>query len=361
MFWREVSKMSNPITTIAQLESVFAKVFHDPAKDNARCSIYSVKFFDKSGNELRKLRVMIPEVEIRGIVMPFLEMKTFDVGAQRPLVQPVLRNDTVGLRLAEAFVAMIEDAVLAYVYGLDSKFIKHIERVAFIGSNGQVVEDTFCPRIQYVDGTTLDVKRGDLKEIPGNPLKFFTLNKGSNDVFFNDENYPKLFRHSNKNGDMFPKVDLDAPGSFSMPKGESKRAKDAQPTANQMNIHKWGVQVYEATKNAKGEWVRGNEDIIDKIPLVTEPKKYKSFLGCISMGPSYITIMGGDKSTLHMDGSVMYISPMDSTENEEQISVATSLPTTTKKMAPSSKALAAAAAASVASGATIVKYEADDS
>jgi hypothetical protein len=342
MRWKVVTKMS--IQTIAQLENVFPRVTAKQSKTGAPSNVFQCRFYDKNGVEIRNLDLSFYNVEVRGITMPFLDRsrgdKKYDVGATTPQVDYTCLKDSDEFHLMAMYVAKIQDADCAFVYGLDTgKLVKKIERIPF----GEPEEGLFTPRIHYTDGTTLDVKKADLHEIAGNQRKYFVTR--GNTVFFNEEP-PQLMRKMGKNGNMYPSVALETPMSFTM-----KRLHNVEATSTQLDITKWGITVHEI-KNIEGKWVKRPENIVEHVPIITKPGDYKSFVGCVNIHPSYITNVAGNKSTLHLEGTVFFIAPSAKTSDDIPVGeFQSSLPVGTKTR---SKATAVSSGAAAAVSGTVV-------
>ena len=165
-------------------------------------------------------------------------------------------------------------------------------------------------------------KKADLHEVPGNQRKYFTVT--GNNVFFNEER-PQLFGKPAKNGNLYPKVELETPMSFTM-----KRDSNVEATSAQLDIRKWGIVVHEV-KKINDKWVRREENVVEHVPIITKPGERKSFLGCVNLRPSYITNVVGNRSLIHFTGTVFYIGA--STKSSDDIPVGefqSSLPVGTK-------------------------------
>jgi hypothetical protein len=324
------------ITTVEQLNNIFMKVSNKQSKTGNDKPVRQVKFYDKTGAELHDILTDFCAVEVKGITMPFIDKtrgdKKHDYGANVPEISFSCRNGMPEFTLMERYLKKFHDADLAYSYGLDTgKLIRSIEMKPFNGKT-----DVFTPLIHYHDGSTLDVKKGDLKEIPGNQHIYLKTSDESDNVFY-VKDPPKLMRNYGKDGSIFPIVELDCPGSFNM-----RRKNEIESTSDQKDISKWGVQIFE-TKLIDGVWKRRNENIASMVPIITSPAEQKRFVGCVSLYPSYISVMPGGKSKLHFGGSVFFVSHIDSSKTAMAMPVGefqSSFPVEEKKL---SKALTASA------------------
>lgn len=298
------STTTNEIFTIEGLNNIYYKAFTKEKNGEKAGMLYVyIKCFDKNGNELNNVSLCIPNVPVKGIRMPFLNDTTtkekYDTGAKVPEITFTCVKDGNEYNLVKLYAKKLWDAVFSFVYGLDGKLVKEVEKVPDSKSEG------FIPRVHYVDGTILDVKKSDIKEIPGNQTKFLAITPGG--VYFvEDKDMPNMMKkEGKKNGNFYPVVELDALNAFSL-----RRKAKAKETPDQMNIEKWGISVYETRENpTTGVWEKGRENIVSAMPQIksiSEEKSFIGFIGYVRFRPSYLTMVPGNKSTLHFGGVVLF-------------------------------------------------------
>lgn len=318
------------------INDLYIRVSRKLSKTDASSKILTSKFYSGDGKEIKDVRIAVPSVEVQGIIMPFVDKtrgdKKYDMGVPVPAIKMFCEKDTEQFNLVQAFLDKLNDAHIAFAYSLDqidlTKFIKRIEAVKVEG------KELFTPRIHYNDGSVLDVKKNHVKEVGSAFLPYFTVSMESDNVFFRAD-APKLFRHyGKKEGGMYPLIELDCAGSFTM-----RRKKEMPATEDQLDIEKWGLKVFE-TKKEDDKWVRGSENIVNRLPTINAPGEKAGFVAYVNLYHSYTGLAGEGKSAFHFGGSVFYISSLG-TNNEDQMPVGnfvSSLPVIAKKLTAGKKA-----------------------
>jgi hypothetical protein len=331
---REVSLVTSP----EQFDQFCMKAFLKVSKTQSNSPIINVSYLNKDGTPRKEVSVNMAPIDVQGITMPFIRLtpdgKGHDVGVSMPQIKIALKAGTPERALFRADFDKINDALFTYVYGLDTKPVIRVERVPV-----KDMEDTFSPLIHYADGTKLAVRKADIvNEIKNNPLQYLEIPRKGDDVYFK-EKAPDIFKGINDET-LYVEIDLKCPGGFTM-----RRKNKVEPTADQMNIDKWGVQIYEM-KLGEGGWVALQENIANRLPQIKSPNGRGAFVGYVIFRPSYIT--AGAKPKLHFEGAVGYVGPLDTNDIPVPFGeFQSSLPVQPKKL-KSKAALSAAPAAAAA-------------
>ena len=299
----------NVIQSVEDLNNVYFKCSKRLNKGKpvaGGTTYYEITCTTADGTPIMNTNIEIANVPVRGVTMPFYRKTkaNYDGGAKVPQIKLVCPKDTIEQRFTKACIDKVTNAVIAFIYGLDTKPIKSIQHAPLPGSEG-----VFFPIVHYADGTKLTVMKSNLAEgYDKVPLQFFEVLRiskpGENDVLFAAKQ-PVLFKNENETGSMYPEIDLRCPGAFSM-----RRKQDAEATPDQLNIEKWGVQIYEM-KFIEDHWVRRAENVASRVPIAKSINDKASFVGYVSFFVSYITIISNDKSKMHFEGTVSYIGPAE--------------------------------------------------
>ncbi len=329
------SREANLVTSPEQLDQFCMKAFLKATKTPGNSPIINFSYLNKDGSPRKEVDMNMAPVEVQGIIMPFIRLtpdgKNHDVGAKIPQVKLALAAASLEGALIRADYQKINDAMFAYSYGLDTKPILRVERVPV-----KDMENTFSPVIHYADGTKLAVKKSDIvNEVKGNTFQYLEIPRRGEDVYFNDKTAPVLHK-SIYEDTIYVEVELHCQGKYSM-----RRKNNIEPTPDQMNIDKWGVEIYE-TKLTEGGWVRRQENIANRLPQIRTPNGGGSFIANISFRPSCVS--AGPKPKLHYEGTVCYVGPSE--QGASAIPVGefqSSLPVQQKKL--QSKAMTGAVAA----------------
>lgn len=268
------------------------------------------RIFDREGNPVKVLKLLLSEIRVIGPKMPFLEMKKgpdgrcFDGGIRLPegTVDIEWKEGARHYDIVEAYLKKVEDATIAYVYGLDKPgmFIVQIERVPVPGAK----KPLFTPRVHYSNGSKVDINQQVIANDPqGNYLRYFDFDKKTEDIYFT--NFSLIRQSKFSKGHFYLNFMFEIP--FNQRTREARREKGQTETPAHKTPSTWGIDIPQV-KKVDGTW-RIDEPPINKYPTmncITGPGQHASFMGnvMISVGDIY----PGEQFSLQFEGNAHFIS-----------------------------------------------------
>jgi hypothetical protein len=268
------------------------------------------EFYTQDGGKLEKrVSTAFEEAKMRNLSLPYLDKTKkggHDTGAEAPEITLECPKDSDDRKLAIAYLQKLDDATLAYSYGLErpGMSILKIERVPIPN-----VADTFIPRIHYSNGDVVDIRRDHIKEVVDNQLKYFEIERTTGNVYFTDFSCIKdnIFDKKNQNETLFLKYWPYT--KHGAEKKYLKRKKDSQATPQQQNIDEWGIEIRQSTKDEDGKWRPGKENIASQLNWITKPGQNNFLVGNAKIHILYLA--AGANAGWKFGGFFNYIAPGD--------------------------------------------------